>query len=102
MNVISENAREGLMNKIWYANDLVLMNESTENLKEQFFKWKEAFGRKGLKVMRSLKNEVLKSKVDPCAKCSKRVMANSMICTKRGKWLHDKCAKMKRITSTLS
>ena len=33
MNVISENAREGLMNKILYVDDLVLMSESKENLK---------------------------------------------------------------------
>ena len=43
------------------------------------------------------KSEVLKSKVDPCAKCSKRVMAISVMCTKCGK-----CAKTKRVTSTLA
>ena len=43
VDVISENAREGLMNEILYADDLVLMNKSIENLKEKFFKWKEAF-----------------------------------------------------------
>ena len=34
--VISENAIEGLMNEILYANDLVIMSESIENLKEVF------------------------------------------------------------------
>ena len=34
VDVISENAREGLMNEILYADDLVLMSESMENLKE--------------------------------------------------------------------
>ena len=29
-------AREGLMNKILYADDLVFMSESMENLKESF------------------------------------------------------------------
>ena len=38
--VISENAREGLMNEILYADDLVLMSESVENLIEKFLKWK--------------------------------------------------------------
>ena len=37
-----------------------------------------------------------------CAKCSKRVMANSMMCTKCGKWVHDSCAKMERMISTLA
>ena len=43
-----------------------------------------------------------KSKVDPCAKCGKKVIANSMMCTKCGKWVHGRCAKMKRVTSTLA
>ena len=36
MDVILENAREGLMNEILYAGDLVLMSERIENLKEKF------------------------------------------------------------------
>ena len=43
VDVISENAREGLINKILYTDDLVLMSESMEILKEKFLKWKEAF-----------------------------------------------------------
>ena len=70
--------------------NFLLISESIENLKEKFFKWKEAFESKGLKVnlkktkvmVSDLKDEVLKSKVDPCAKCRKRVMANSIMCTK--------------------
>ena len=45
VDVISENPREGLMNEILYADDLVLMSESMESLKEKFLKWKEAFQR---------------------------------------------------------
>ena len=71
VDVISENAAEGLMNEILYAEDLVLMSENNENSKEKFLKWKEAFGSKGLKV--NLKktrvmvrgSKVFKSKVDP-------------------------------------
>ena len=36
VDVISKYAREGLMNKILYADDLVLMSKSIENLKEKF------------------------------------------------------------------
>ena len=49
-----------------------------------------------------LKDEVLKSKVDPCAKCGKRVMENSVMCTKCGKWVHGRSAKIKRVASTLA
>ena len=89
VDVISENA-------ILYADD--------------FLKWKEAFESKGLKVnlkktkvmVSDLKGEVLKSKVNPCAKCAKRVMANSVMCTKCGKWVHGRFAKMKRVALALA
>ena len=48
--IISENAREGFMNEILYASDLVLISESIENLKEKCLKRKEAFESKGLMV----------------------------------------------------
>ena len=38
VDVTSENAREGLMNEILYADDLVLMSKGMENLKEKFLK----------------------------------------------------------------
>ena len=53
-------------------------------------------------MMSGSKGEVLKGKVDPCVKCGKRVMANSVMCTKCGKWVHGRCAKMKRVTLTLA
>ena len=110
VDVFLENAREGLMNEILCADDLVLMNASIENLKEKFLKWKEAFESKRLKInlkktkkmVSGWKDEVLKSKVDPCAKCGKRVMINSVMCTKCGKWVRGRCARIKRITSTLA
>ena len=53
-------------------------------------------------MVSDLKGEVLKSKVDSCAKCGKRVMENLVMCTKCGKWVHGRCAKIKRVTSTLA
>ena len=110
MNVISENAREGMMNENLCANDLVLMSESIEKLKEKSLKWKEAFETKGLKVnlkktkvmVSGSKSKVLKSKVDPCAKCGKRMMANLVMCTKCRKWVHGRCVKTKRVASTVA
>ena len=49
-----------------------------------------------------LKGEILKSKVDACANCGKRLVANSVMCAKCGKWVHCICVKMKRVTSTLA
>ena len=72
------------------------MSASIENLKEKFLKWKEAFESKRLKmnlkktkvVVNGSKDKVLKSDVDPCAKCGKRMMVNSVMCTKCGKWVY--------------
>ena len=98
LDVISENARERLMNEILYANDLVLMSASIESLKKKFLKWKEAFESMELKVnlkntkliVSGSKGEAIESKVDPCTKCNKRMMANSVMCTKCGKYRYCK------------
>ena len=37
-DVILESAREGSMNEILHADDLVLMSKSMENLREKFLK----------------------------------------------------------------
>ena len=52
-------------------------------------------------MMSDLKGKALKSKVNPCAKCGKRVMENSVMLTKYGKWVQSRCAKMKGVFLTL-
>jgi len=47
VDVITESVRNGLM---LCADDLVLTSETMEGLREKFWKWKEAFDSKGLKV----------------------------------------------------
>ena len=111
MDVITEYIREVLMNKMLYADNLVLMSESTENLREIFLKWKEIFGSKELKVnLKKIKvmvidstGKVIRSKVDSCVKCGKTLMENSVLCTKScDKWLPGGCAKKKGVISTLA
>ena len=50
VDVVTENAREGLLNEILYADDLVLVSESMEDLRTKFEKWRKAFESKGMKV----------------------------------------------------
>eukprot|EP00106_Octopus_bimaculoides_P001636 XP_014769078.1 PREDICTED: sodium-dependent phosphate transporter 1-B-like [Octopus bimaculoides] len=50
VDVVMDSAREGLLMEILYADDLVLMSETMEELREKFWKWKEVFESKGLKV----------------------------------------------------
>ena len=53
-------------------------------------------------IMSGSKGEALKSKVDPCGKSGKRVMANLVMCTKCGKWVHGRCMNIRRVTSALA
>ena len=50
IDVVTEHAREGLLNEILYADDLVLMKESLDDLKERLQRWRSALEDKGLKV----------------------------------------------------
>ena len=104
VDMITESVRNGLMSEMLYADDLVLASETMEGLREKFWKWKEAFESKGLKVnlgktkvvVSGAEGEVTMSKVDPCGICGKEVMANSVLCVKCRKWIHGRCAKVKR------
>ena len=45
--------------------------------------------------------ELFKSKIDPCGVCGRRLMANSVLCTKCRNWVHSRCGKMKRAIARL-
>ena len=45
------------------------------------------------------KDDMSKSKGDPCGGCSLRVKANLILC---GKWIHGRCARVKRVTPKFS
>ena len=47
VDVITENARRGVVNKLLYADDLVLMSETMKDLKNRFCNWKDALESKG-------------------------------------------------------
>ena len=49
VDVITESVKNGLMSEM-YADDLVLTSETMKGLREKFWKWKEVFESKGLKV----------------------------------------------------
>ena len=106
VDVVTEHAREGLLNEILYANDLVLMSESLEDLRERFQRWRRALEGKGLKVnvgktkmmVNGTAGEITSSKIDPCGVCGKRVGSNAVCCTQCMKWIHGRCTKMKKVT----
>ena len=63
------------MNEISYADDLVLMSTSTENLRK-VFEIKRGDCEQGEEGKPQDQSDGLKSKVEPCAKCGKRLLAN--------------------------
>ena len=79
--------------ELLYADDLVLLSEIIEGLRDKFSKLK-VFERKGLKdnlgkikLMFSsgtLQDGMSKIKVDPCGVCSLQVKANSVLCVQCG------------------
>ena len=49
VDIITENARRGVDNELLYADDLIIISEDMEDLKERFWNWKNALDSKGLK-----------------------------------------------------
>ena len=47
---VTEFARDGALSELLYADDLVVMCETIEGLRNKFLKWKEDFESKSLKV----------------------------------------------------
>ena len=50
MEMIFRELRAGLPLELLYADDLILMAESEESLRDKIVKWKSGLGAKGLKV----------------------------------------------------
>ena len=97
VNVMTENAREGLMKEVLYADDLALINETMEGLKERFLKWRSPLESKrpkmNLKKMKVMvcgsEGKVIGSMLDPCGICGKRLTINSVVCTKCDQWIQE-------------
>ena len=86
-----------------YADDIVLLGKSWEEVGNRYCEWKEALEGKGLKVnvqkTKAMKlggkKEVKAAVVDPCAVCRRRVMRNLICSTVCGGWVHKRCSRMR-------
>ena len=81
VDVVTEHAREGLLNEILYMDDLVLVSESLEDLRERFQRWRSALkvnvGKTKIMVSET-EGEIALSKIDPGGICGKRVGSNAV------------------------
>ena len=111
MDVASSEAREGLPWELLYADDLVLIASSREELSLKLQAWKTGLTNKGLKVNTG-KTNVMKSSHSrspttvpsayPCGVCGKGVATNSILCTSCLKWVHRRCSGIKGSLTTAS
>ena len=78
---VTKPATKFWMKQILYADNLVLMGETMEELRENFDEWREAFESKGIRVnlgktkliVSGMEEEAFDSKIDPCGVCGIRV-----------------------------
>ena len=107
LDVLSEEGRKGDLYGLLYADDLVLKAETMEELEVQVKCWKTAFEGKDLKVnMDKSKNLEcstgtslpVESKIDPLGVCGRRAKTNCSTYKTCQKWVHVRCAKVKKVT----
>ena len=101
LEAISREFRVGCPWELLYADDLVAMSESLEDLKDSLATWKEKLESKGLRVnMGKTKimisgpelNTLKDSGKFPCGVCRKGVGVNSIFCQGCQHWTHKKCS----------
>jgi len=95
----------GLPLELLYADDLILMAESEEGLRDKLVKWKSGLEAKGVK-MNTGKNKVMfncnmKDRMEekgkwPCSMCKMEVCVNLIPCHSCKKWMHKQCSGVKR------
>ena len=104
MEMISRELRAGLPLELLYADDLILMAESEESLRDKIVKWKSGLEAKGLKLNTgktkvmfscSMKDKVEEKGKWPCGVCKKGVGNNAISCHGCKKWIHKRCSGVK-------
>ena len=99
MDVIFSEASSGLPSELLYADDLVLMAPTMEQLGRRVAEWRASLLDKGLKVNTG-KSKVMvgssggkmivNSRKWPCGVCGKGVQTNSVQCTVCIKWIQKR------------
>ena len=105
MEALSREFRIRCPWELLYADDLVIVAESLEELKIRLKNWKSGLEEKGLKVnvgktkVLCSRHDATKSKIasvkHPCGVCMKGVGANSILCLGCRKWVHKRCSGIK-------
>ena len=101
LEALAREFRSGLPWELLYADDLVIIAESMEELAMKLEKWQKGMESKGLRVNTKKtkvmicgydEGPVLKSGKWPCGVCRKGVGSNSILCTFCNCWIHACCS----------
>jgi hypothetical protein len=105
MEALAREFSTGGTGALMYADDLVIVAESLEELEVKLKSWKNGLERKGLKVnvgktkLMCSAHDAPKTKIKsikfPCGVCGSGVGANSIQCTSCLKWVHKRCSGIK-------
>jgi len=104
MDVIAKELGGVLPWELMYADDLLLMADSEDEIREKVRRWKDGLENKGLKVnvsktkllvLGNKKREERRTSKWPCSICNKGVGGNSVVCTKCRNWVHKRCSGVK-------
>jgi len=104
MEAISREFRVALPWELLYADDLVVIAETEEDLVKRLNEWKNNVENRGMRVNMN-KTKVMisgerqkplqKAARWPCGLCGRGVGSNSIQCTSCHKWVHKKCSGIK-------
>ena len=104
LEALSPGFSAGLPWELLYADDLVIMADSLDELSVKLERWKAELSAKGLKV-NTKKTKTMISKPGagpvqktgkyPCSVCSKGVGSNSIQCNKCKQCVHARCSCVK-------
>ena len=94
VDAVTKQARKELLNEILYADDLMLMSENLEDLRERFQRWRGALESKGMKE-NIRRTKMMVSGVEG-------EIVHSKKCTVCKKWIHARCAQTKKVSCSFA
>ena len=104
MEALSQDCRRGCPWELLYADYLVIIDESSDGLLNQFIAWKDSFDAKGFRVNMSkteilVSNSISEHPLDPskypCSVSKKGVSNKSIFCHHFKSWIHHRCSNIK-------
>ena len=95
------NLAEGALRELLYADDLFMCPSFALLIRTKTSAYSNSLSSPSWENQGTggiTKDGMSESKVDPCGFYSLRIMTNSVLCPQCGKWIHGRCAGVKRVT----